>query len=182
MKVGVIGSGSIGPDLAYGFLSAIARKPGAEVFLVDIRQEALDAGVERIRGYVKKGLSRGKLSPKAAAAIDAALKPTMKLSDLVGCEYVLEAASEDLPIKRKILADLEAVVSSDCLIGFATSGIPRAQIAAEAQVPARCFVNHPFYPAWRSLPIEIVLSDDPVRMNLMSAILLNTSKTEYGFR
>jgi enoyl-CoA hydratase / 3-hydroxyacyl-CoA dehydrogenase len=176
MKVGVIGSGSIGPDLAYGFLSAIARKPGAEVFLVDIRQEALDAGVERIRGYVKKGLSRGKLSPKAAAAIDAALKPTMKLSDLVGCEYVLEAASEDLPIKRKILADLEAVVSSDCLIGFATSGIPRAQIAAEAKVPARCFVNHPFYPAWRSLPIEIVLSGDTALGERMIATMKKLGK------
>ncbi|HHH11728.1 MAG TPA: 3-hydroxybutyryl-CoA dehydrogenase, partial [Sorangium sp.] len=45
MIIGVIGSGSIGPDLAYGFLSAVARKPGAKVYLVDIKQEALDAGV-----------------------------------------------------------------------------------------------------------------------------------------
>ena len=66
LKAGVIGSGSIGPDLAYGFVSALARLEGARVYLLDIKQEALDAGVERIRGYVNKGVSRGKLSPKVA--------------------------------------------------------------------------------------------------------------------
>ena len=160
MQVGVIGSGSIGPDLAYGFVSALARQPGAKVFLLDIKQEALDQGVQRIRGYVQKGVSRGKLSPKAAQAIEAALVPTRDMADLAGCAYVLEAASEDLPIKRRILADLEAVVGADCLIGFATSGIPRAQIAAEATHPERCFVNHPFFPAWRALPVEVVASGD----------------------
>jgi len=173
MKVGVIGSGAIGPDLAYGFLSAIARRPDAKVYLVDINQEALDAGVARIQGYAAKGVSRGKLSARVAKAIDAALTPTMSLSDLVDCEYVLEAASEDLAIKGRILADLEQVVSPECLIGFATSGIPRARIAAEAKHPERCFVNHPFYPAWRSLPIEVVLSGDEA----LGARMLATMKT-----
>ena len=120
MIVGVIGSGSIGPDLAYGFLSAIARMPGAKAYLLDINQAALDAGVARIVGYAQKGVDRGKLSPKVAHAVEAALTPTMDIGDLADCSYVLEAASEDLSVKRKILADLEKVVSKDCLIGFAT--------------------------------------------------------------
>jgi enoyl-CoA hydratase/3-hydroxyacyl-CoA dehydrogenase len=160
MIVGVIGSGSIGPDLAYGFVSALGRAKGSKVYLVDIEKEALDAGVARIEGYVQKGLSRGKLSAKAAANMEQMLIPTMDLNDLAECDYVLEAATEDLPIKREILAGIEKVVSESCLIGFATSGIPRAQIAAEAKQKDRCFVNHPFYPAWRSLPIEVVPSDD----------------------
>jgi enoyl-CoA hydratase/3-hydroxyacyl-CoA dehydrogenase len=158
MRVGVIGSGSIGPDLAYGFVTAVAGS--GTVHLVDIKQEALDAGVKRIQGYVGKAVARGKMSPKAAEGIRAALIPTQKLEDLKDCDYVLEAATEDLKIKKVILKNLEAVVRPDCLIGFATSGIPRAQIAAEARHPDRCFVNHPFFPAWRSLPIEIVLSPD----------------------
>ncbi len=160
MIIGVIGSGSIGPDLAYGFVSALAREPGSKVYLVDIKKEALDAGVERIRGYAKKGVSRGKLSAELARAMDAMLVPTLSLADLADCEYVLEAASEDLPVKQKILAGLEAVVSPTCLVGFATSGLPRARIAADAKHPERCFVNHPFFPAWRSLPVEVVLSGD----------------------
>ncbi|HXV76140.1 MAG TPA: 3-hydroxyacyl-CoA dehydrogenase/enoyl-CoA hydratase family protein [Candidatus Polarisedimenticolaceae bacterium] len=160
MNIGVIGSGSIGPDLAYGFVSALSRAGGGRVYLHDIRREALDAGLERIRGYVGKGVSRGKISAKAAREIEQTLIPTLELADLAGCDYVLEAATEDLETKRKILARLEQTVRADCLIGFATSGIPRARIAAGAVHPERCFVNHPFFPAWRSLPVEVVLSGD----------------------
>ena len=160
MIVGVIGSGSIGPDLAYGFLSALGRVEGARVYLNDIKKEALDAGVSRIRGYLKKGVSRGKISPKAAQKIEEKLFPTLDLSDLAECEYVLEAATEHLPIKRQILSQVENAVGTNCLIGFATSGIPRRDIARDARYPDRCFVNHPFFPAWRSLPIEIVGGED----------------------
>jgi enoyl-CoA hydratase/3-hydroxyacyl-CoA dehydrogenase len=160
MNIGVIGSGAIGPDLAYGFVSALAKAKTGKVYLMDIKKDALDAGMARIKGYMDKGLARGKLHPKAAKAIEAGLVPTLDLEDLADCDYVLEAATEDLPVKRAILKDLEGIVREDCLIGFATSGIPRAQIAAEVEHPERCFVNHPFFPAWRALPIEIVLSGD----------------------
>jgi enoyl-CoA hydratase/3-hydroxyacyl-CoA dehydrogenase len=176
MKVGVIGSGAIGPDLAYGFVSALAGKEGSKVTLVDIRQEALDAGIDRIKGYVGKGLDRGKLNPKAAKAIEAALFATTRLADLADCDYVLEAATEDLTIKQAILADLEKVVSPDCLIGFATSGLPRSRIAAKAEHPDRCFVNHPFFPAWRALPIEVVLSPDTAKSEQMVATLSRLGK------
>jgi 3-hydroxyacyl-CoA dehydrogenase len=171
MIVGVIGSGAIGPDLAYGFLTALAREAGSKVFLVDVRQEALDAGVRRIHGYVDKGVARGKIAANVAKAVRAALVPTLDLAALAACDYVLEAASEDLAVKRKILESLEQVVRADCLIGFATSGLPRAHIAAQAKHPERCFVNHPFYPAWRALPIEVVSSGDPALTTRMLATI-----------
>ena len=176
MIVGVIGSGAIGPDLAYGFVSALAREPNGTVILVDIRQEALDAGMARILAYVQKGLSRGKIDARTARTIEERLVPTREIGDLSDCDYVLEAATENLPIKRRILADLEEVVRPDCLIGFATSGLPRAQIASEARHPDRCFVNHPFFPAWRALPIEVVLSDDDVASERMVAVLRRLGK------
>ncbi len=178
MIVGVIGSGSIGPDLAYGFVSALAKttgdKPGGgKVYLMDISPEALESGIKRIQGYVKKGVDRGKLHPKVAAKVSEAVVPTSKLQDLADCDYVIESATENLAIKQKILADLEQVVRPDCLIGFATSGLPRAQITAEAAHPERCFVNHPFFPAWRSPPMEVVLSEDEE----LSARMIATLKT-----
>jgi enoyl-CoA hydratase/3-hydroxyacyl-CoA dehydrogenase len=176
MIVGVIGSGAIGPDLAYGFLTALAREPGSKVYLLDIRKDALDAGVARIAGYVNKGVSRGKIDPKAAKAITDALVPTQSLADLAACDYVLEAASEDLAVKRKILAQLEAVVRADCLIGFATSGLPRREIAAAATHAERCFVNHPFFPAWRALPIEVVGSGDEALDRRMIATIEKLGK------
>ena len=176
MKIGVIGSGSIGPDLAYGFATALAKGAGGTVHLVDIRQEALDAGLERIRGYVGKGVARGKLSAKAAAAVENAVVPTTDMGALAGCEYVLEAATEKLELKQGILEKLEPVVGPQCLIGFATSGIPRRKIAASARHPERCFVNHPFFPAWRSLPVEVVLSGDAAQGERMLATLETLGK------
>ena len=160
MNVGVIGSGSIGPDLAYGFVSALAKQKDGRVYLMDIKEEALEAGRKRIEGYIQKGLDRGTLSPKLADAVQKSLVTTTRLADLADCDYVLEAASEDLPVKQAILKNLEETVRPDCLIGFATSGIPRAQIAAGTRHPERCFVNHPFFPAWRATPVEIVLSGE----------------------
>jgi enoyl-CoA hydratase/3-hydroxyacyl-CoA dehydrogenase len=176
MIVGVIGSGSIGPDLAYGFLSALAAGEGGKVYLLDIKKEALDAGVARIEGYIGKALARGRMSQKVADATRAALIPTMEIKDLAGCDYVLEAATEEVKIKKIILKNLEDVVRADCLIGFATSGIPRAWIASDSKHPERCFVNHPFYPAWRATPIEVVLSEDPVFGDRMIATLKNLGK------
>jgi enoyl-CoA hydratase/3-hydroxyacyl-CoA dehydrogenase len=171
MKIGIIGSGSIGPDLAYGFATALAKAGGGSVHLVDIRQEALDAGMARIRGYVGKGVARGKLSPRAGEAIGKAVVPTTDMGALAGCAYVLEAATEKLELKQGILEKLEPVVGPQCLIGFATSGIPRRKIAAAARHPERCFVNHPFFPAWRALPVEVVLSGDAALGGRMLATL-----------
>jgi enoyl-CoA hydratase / 3-hydroxyacyl-CoA dehydrogenase len=175
MNVGVIGSGSIGPDLAYGFLGPVARA-GGTLFLHDIKRDALEAGVARIELYMEKARSRGKLSAKEAEGMRLKLVPTLEIERLAGCEYVLEAATEDLRTKRAILASLERVVGPDCLIGFATSGLPRSRIAIEAQRPARCFVNHPFYPAWRSLPMEVVLSGDEALGQRMVTLLKRLGK------
>ena len=171
MNVGVIGSGSIGPDLAYGFISALAKTGSGKVYLLDIQQEALDAGMARIQGYIKKGLAMGKLAPKVAKNIEKGLIPTMEMKDLADCDYVLEAATEDVKIKKVIIKQLEATVSDDCLIGFATSGIPRAWITEGAAHPERCFVNHPFFPAWRSPPVEVVPSEDQALTTRMTETL-----------
>ena len=86
MNVGVIGSGSIGPDLAYGFVSALAKQKDGRVYLMDIKEEALEAGRKRIEGYIQKGLDRGKLSPKLAGAVQKSLVTTTRLADLADCD------------------------------------------------------------------------------------------------
>ena len=75
MIVGVIGSGAIGPDLAYGFASNLDKVGGGKVFLLDIRKEALDAGMKRLEGYLAKALDKGKMAPKAAQAVKARNPP-----------------------------------------------------------------------------------------------------------
>ena len=76
MNVGVIGSGSIGPDLAYGFATALSKAGGGKVYLVDISKDALDAGMARIKAYIDKAVGKGKLKPAKAEALLGAFVPT----------------------------------------------------------------------------------------------------------
>ena len=133
---------------------------GEEEKVAELVQQALDQGMARIETYMRKAVARGKMDAAKVERMRGNIKATLELKDLASCDYVLEAATEDLKTKQAILSKLEEVVSDDCLIGFATSGIPRARIVEGIKRPARCFVNHPFFPAWRSPPVEVVLSGD----------------------
>jgi enoyl-CoA hydratase/3-hydroxyacyl-CoA dehydrogenase len=98
MIVGVIGSGSIGPDLAYGFLSALAAGEGGKVYLLDIKKEALDAGVGRIEDISTSVVARklARRPPKRPAA----LIPD-GYHDLAGCDYTSRLQQKNL--KQKII-------------------------------------------------------------------------------
>ena len=99
--VGVIGSGSIGPDLAYGFLSASpARRSSRSTCATSASR--LDAGVAH-QGYADRPSPRARWPPRPPRPCSTLVPPG---SDLAACEYVLEAATEDLKIKQ-VLSSLE---------------------------------------------------------------------------
>ena len=103
-RVAIVGAGTIGPDLAYYLKSSI---PGLELVLIDIAQDALDGATRRIEGYVNKGLQRGKLTPQQAAGVRKNLVTTLDYSAMAACDWVLEAATENLELKRKIFSKVE---------------------------------------------------------------------------
>ncbi|MFC1656031.1 3-hydroxyacyl-CoA dehydrogenase/enoyl-CoA hydratase family protein [Patescibacteria group bacterium] len=153
--IGIIGAGVIGHGLAYPIATAIAMS-GGKVIIHDTNPEALERGISGALGYAAKGLMRGKISKRTADAIKQAIVPAKSLEDFRSCGLVIEAAVEDLNIKKQILAGVEEVVTPDCLIGFTTSGLCRSWIVEGAKHPDRGCVIHPFFPAWRSPPIEVV--------------------------
>ncbi|MBI4427189.1 MAG: enoyl-CoA hydratase/isomerase family protein [Candidatus Magasanikbacteria bacterium] len=155
MNIGIVGAGVIGADIAY-VATGLAAKTGGKVLLVDVGQEQLGAAMGRIRGYVTKAVKKGKLSEGAAAKALAAITTTLNLSDLSQCDAVFEAASENVEVKQSIYAQLEKIVRDDCLILTTTSSIPWAVLTKKVLRHQRFFVWHPFTPAWRSLPVELV--------------------------
>ena len=154
--VAVIGAGTIGPDIAYYLLGAVA---GLKVTLIDIRQEAIDAAIARLHGYRDKALARGKLAPAAAERLLAGLAGSTDYATIAGCDWVLEAATEDLGLKRRIFADVEARVAADAIITSNTSSLPAARIFAELRHPERATVTHFFAPAWRNPAVEVIAWD-----------------------
>ena len=151
--VGIIGAGTIGPDIGYYLKSAI---PGLKLSLVDIDPSALDKARERIGQYVDKGLNRGKISATQATDIQDKLNTTTDYAELADCEWVIEAATEDLTLKRKIFTDIEAVVSDQTLITSNTSSIPASDLFSHLQYPHRTTVTHFFAPAFRNPAVEVI--------------------------
>ncbi|MBI5222703.1 MAG: enoyl-CoA hydratase/isomerase family protein [Candidatus Magasanikbacteria bacterium] len=155
MNIGIVGAGTIGADLAYLFAGRIA-KTGGKVVLLDISEERLDAAYQRVGGYAKKAVAKGKLAPQAAAGMLKAITTTLDMVELATCDVVIEAASENLDVKQGIHRTIAATVRDDCMVCTTTSSIPRAVLAEEMAHPERFFVWHPFTPAWRSPVVELV--------------------------
>ncbi len=152
-RIAVVGAGTIGPDIAYYLKSAL---PGLELTLLDVRQAAIDTALARLRGYAEKAVARGKMKSEAAAATLQGLSGSTDYDCLAGCDWVLEAATEDLALKRRLFADVEARVAAQTVITSNTSSLPAARIFADLARPERATVTHFFAPAWRNPAVEVI--------------------------
>jgi len=151
--VAVIGAGSIGPDIGYWIKSALPR---VALTLVDVAQPAIDAALRRLDGYAQKAVARGKSSREQADAILHGIRGSVDYDALSGADWVIEAATENLDLKRRIFAAVEARVADDALVTSNTSSLPAVRIFAAMRVPARATVTHFFAPAWRNPAVEVV--------------------------
>jgi enoyl-CoA hydratase/3-hydroxyacyl-CoA dehydrogenase len=151
--VAIIGAGTIGPDIGYYLKSAL---PGLKLYLVDVSQKAVESALLRFADYSKKAVARGKMSEAEARDVITHLYGTMDYADIADADWVIEAATENLPLKRKIFAQIEAVVRPDTLITSNTSSLPAELIFSQMKHPARATVTHFFAPAWRNPAVEVV--------------------------
>ncbi|MDT3684133.1 MAG: 3-hydroxyacyl-CoA dehydrogenase NAD-binding domain-containing protein [Pseudorhodoplanes sp.] len=151
--VAVIGAGTIGPDIGYYLKAAI---PNLTLHLVDVAQPQLDRAVQRFHDYARKATERGKMSEAQARQVTERLNATLDYDSIREADWVIEAATEDLALKRKIFARVEAVVSPHALITSNTSSLPAARIFSELVHKRRATVTHFFAPAWRNPIVEVV--------------------------
>ena len=153
LQVGIVGAGTIGPDIGYYLKRAI---PDLTLYLVDVVPEALDRAVDRIEGYVTKGLARRKLTEAQAAQVRRNLVPTLDYGALADCDWVVEAATERLDLKRRIFVQIEAVVRPDAIITSNTSSLPASRLFGELTCKARATVTHFFAPAFTNPAVEVI--------------------------
>ena len=154
-KVAVIGSGQIGPDIAFYF-SKVLGKYGVPVVVVDVAEDALANGSARTRKKLDKGVEQGAFKPAVADAIFDNLTFTTDYDVIKGAGLVIEAATEDLAIKHKIVAQLENLVADDTIIASNSSHMEPEVIFGAAKNKARTAVVHYFFPAERNLVVEVV--------------------------
>jgi enoyl-CoA hydratase/3-hydroxyacyl-CoA dehydrogenase len=173
--VAVIGAGTIGPDIGYYLKSAL---PDLKLYLVDVSQKAVDSALLRFQEYSKKAVAKGKMSEAEAKAVTSSLVGTLNYADIAECDWVIEAATENLVLKRKIFAQIEAVVRPDALITSNTSSLPAAQIFSDLKHKQRATVTHFFAPAWRNPAVEVIRwnKTDPAVVEYLRWIFCMTGK------
>lgn len=173
--VAIIGAGTIGPDIGYYLKSAL---PQLKLTLVDVAQAPLDRALQRCRDYAGKAVARGKMSEAQAAAVTANIVGTTDYAALADCDWVIEAATENLALKRRIFAEVERVVSMGTLITSNTSSLPAARIFSELKHPSRATVTHFFAPAWRNPVVEVIAWDktDPEVIDYLRWLFCTTGK------
>ena len=152
-RIGIIGAGTIGPDIGYYLKSAL---PDLSLVLIDISREALDRAIDRLHAYAQKGLARGKLTPAQADNVRRNLSASLDYEALDGCDWVIEAATENLELKKQIFARVEAICGEHCMITSNTSSIPAHLLFSHLRHPERTTVTHFFAPAFRNPVVEVI--------------------------
>lgn len=154
-RIGVVGSGQIGPDIAL-FFSKTLHARGVPVVVVDVSTDALKAGSDRTRKKLDKGVETGAFKKDEADAIFRNLTFTPDYEALRGADFVIEAATERIDVKRAIVAKLEALCPDSAVLASNSSHMEPEAIFAESRLPGRGLVIHYFFPAERSRLVEIV--------------------------
>ena len=154
-QVGVIGSGQIGPDIALYF-SKVLSPFGVRVAVVDISEDALEKGRARLDKKVDRGIQSGAFTPEQGETMKQAVTFTTDYGSLAGAAFVVEAATEDEGIKRKIFKTLEDTCAEDAILASNSSHLEPEVIARDMRNKARACVIHYFFPAERNPIVEIV--------------------------
>lgn len=152
-KIGVVGAGLMGAEIALVFAFA-----GHEVLLADRTEAEAAAGIERLKGVLDRGVGRSFYSREAADAALGRIRACGDLGAFKECDLVTEAVFEDLSVKARVLAQLDAVCKPDCVIATNTSTIPISTLAAplaDARRP-RFIGTHYFSPVSRMKLVEVI--------------------------
>ncbi|WP_067917700.1 3-hydroxyacyl-CoA dehydrogenase NAD-binding domain-containing protein [Actinomadura rubrobrunea] len=151
-KVGVVGAGLMASQLALLF----ARRLEVPVVMTDLDQERLDKGVGYAHGEIDKLLAKGRVSADKAARLKSLITGSLSKDAFAGADFVIEAVFEEMSVKQKVFAEVEAVVSDECVLATNTSSLSVTEMASKLRRPERVVGFHFFNPVAVLPLLEIV--------------------------
>lgn len=154
-KVAVLGAGLMGAGIAEA-----AAAVGVHVRLRDTSDEALGSALGEIAHRLERQTKSGKITRREALLRMDRLAASTDLRGLRRADLVVESVPENLDLKRKVLAEAEAQVSSECVLATNTSALPIAGIARGASRPERLLGLHFFSPVHRMALVEVVVTPE----------------------
>jgi 3-hydroxybutyryl-CoA dehydrogenase len=162
-RVGVVGAGTMGSGIAQ-----VAATEGYEVVMRDVEAAFVERGFERIADSLGRFVARDALDEGDVEAIEGRIEGTTDLADLAGCDLVVEAAVEDMDVKREVFGDLDDLLSRDVLLATNTSTLSITTIASATEDPGRVAGLHFMNPVPVMDGVEVVVgektADDAVEL------------------
>src|SRR5574339_638660 len=151
-KITVLGSGVMGHGIAQ-----VAAMAGYTVTLRDIEKSFLDRAMEKIRWSLDKMVEKQKLTKQASDEIFSRITPIVDLEQaLAGSDMLIEAVPEDMNLKKKVYAEIDAVAEGRTLYASNTSTLPITEMASLTGRPERFIGLHFFNPPQLMPLVEVI--------------------------
>ena len=154
-KIAVIGAGLMGAGIAY-----VSAWNGFNVSIVDMKQEFVDKGMERIRTDVMTGIDKGKISMGDAERLMGRLNPTVNIEDAVkDADLVIEAIFENMEAKKEVFAKIDAAAPPHAVLATNTSSLSIDELATATKRPDKFIGMHYFSPVPAMKLLELVIGE-----------------------
>ncbi|HLO34807.1 MAG TPA: 3-hydroxyacyl-CoA dehydrogenase NAD-binding domain-containing protein, partial [Candidatus Deferrimicrobium sp.] len=155
-KVGIVGAGLMASQLALLFV----RRLEVPVVLTDLDQERVDKGVGYVHAEVDKLLGKGRINQDKANRFKGLVTGAIDKAEVFAdADFVIEAVFEEMSVKKSVFADVEKVVSPECVLATNTSSLSITEMAADLEHPERVVGFHFFNPVAVMPLLEIVKGD-----------------------
>jgi len=149
--VGIIGAGTMGNGIAQA--CAVA---GIHALMIDINEAAVERGIKTVSGSLDRLIRKEKLTEAQKADAMARITGSTRMPDIAGAGFIIEAATENEDLKRRILKDVAAIAAADTIIATNTSSISITGLAAATGRPERFIGMHFFNPVPVMALVEII--------------------------
>jgi 3-hydroxybutyryl-CoA dehydrogenase len=172
--VGIIGAGTMGNGIAQ-----VCAASGLPVVMVDISEAALSKGMATISASLDRLVKKDKLSAADKEATLARIRTSLHVEDLRDASLVIEAATENLELKIKLLRQIDALLAPETIVASNTSSISITQLAAMTQRADRFIGMHFFNPVPVMALVEIIrgLQTSDATHDAVKALALRLGKT-----
>jgi 3-hydroxybutyryl-CoA dehydrogenase len=150
-KVGVIGAGQMGNGIAQ-----VCALAGLDIVLNDVSEDHINAGLATINGHLARQIARGQIDESQRKAALNRIQPSVSYASFNDCDLVIEAASENEAVKRKIFAALCPSLKPEAIVASNTSSISITRLASVTDRPERFIGIHFMNPVPRMQLVELI--------------------------
>lgn len=168
--IGIIGAGTMGSGIAY-----VAATAGRPVLLNDISDERLHHALQHIQSLLAKAVEKKLLSPSTADEAVLRIRTSQQITDLSPATIVIEAASEDIGVKKDIFRQLDSACADDAIFATNTSSLSITDLASATKQPERIAGMHFFNPPHIMKLVEVIRGDLTTDQTISTLVELTTS-------